>query len=149
RLASSQDMSSVSANDTTSATRSAPERLLDLVTIFASLAPGDRTLIAGKLTAVAYEEGDVLVEPGMGLQSLFLVGAGVLSVTRGQGGAAEVLRLGPADHFGEIGLLTGSSSGVKITALAPSMVYELTKQDLAPILRERREFAQELSRALA
>ena len=38
---------------------------------------------------------------------------------------------------------------VKITALIPSMVYELAKEDLAPILEARPEVAQELSHALA
>ena len=46
-------------------------------------------------------------------------------------------------------MLTGSSSGASVTALAPSTVYELSKTDLAPILEARPEIAQELSRALA
>jgi signal-transduction protein with cAMP-binding, CBS, and nucleotidyltransferase domain len=61
----------------------------------------------------------------------------------------ELLRLGPGDHFGEFGLLARAASGAKTTALAPSIVYELTKDDLAPILAARHEIAQELSRALA
>jgi small-conductance mechanosensitive channel len=149
RMAWSQDTSAQTQNVVPSPQKTAPERLLDLVTIFAALTPAERAAIAGKLKQAAYEKGEVLVEPGAVLQSLFIVGAGVLSVTRGHGVGAELLRLGPADHFGEIGLLTGASSGAKITALAPSLVYELTKADLAPILKDRRQFAQELSRALA
>jgi small-conductance mechanosensitive channel len=149
RLASPQDISAPAPNDPLNAKKSAAERLLDLVTIFAALTPSERAAIAGKLKLAAYEEGEVLVKPGMVLQSLFIVGAGVISVTRGHGVGAELLRLGPADHFGEIGLLTGASSGATITALTPSIVYELTKQDLAPILQDRRQFAQELGRALA
>jgi CRP-like cAMP-binding protein len=83
------------------------------------------------------------------LQSLFIVGNGVLSVTRrDNGGETELLRFGPGDTFGETGLLTGASSGANITALAPT-VYELAKTDLAPILEARPQIAQELSRALA
>jgi CRP-like cAMP-binding protein len=51
--------------------------------------------------------------------------------------------------FGEIGLLTGASSGASVTALAPSTVYELAQIDLAPILEARPQIAQELSGALA
>jgi CRP-like cAMP-binding protein len=61
----------------------------------------------------------------------------------------RLLRFGPGDTFGEIGLLTGASSGANITALAPSTIYELAKTDLAPILEARSQIAQELSRALA
>jgi CRP-like cAMP-binding protein len=43
--------------------------------------------------------------------------------------------------FGEIGLLTGASSGASVTALAPSTVYELAQIDLAPILEARPQIA--------
>jgi CRP-like cAMP-binding protein len=97
---------------------------------------------------MSHEKG--VVEPGSVLQSLFIVGAGVLSVTRrDDGGETELLRFGPGDTFGEIGLLTGKSCGASVTALAPCTVYELAKTDLAPILEARPQIAHELSRALA
>jgi len=130
--------------------KTGPEIVLDLVPIFATLMPKERAAIAAKLKQASYETGEALVEPGTVLQSLFIVGNGVLSVTRrDSGGEKELLRFGPGDTFGEIGLLTGASSGANITALAPSTVYELAKTDLAPIIDARPEIAQELSRALA
>ena len=130
--------------------KTGPESVLDLVAIFASLMPNERAAIATKLKQMSYEKGDTLVEPGTVLQSLFIVGKGVLSVTkRDGGGETEVLRFGPGDTFGEIGLLTGASSGASVTALAPSTVYELAQTDLAPMLEARPQIAQELSGALA
>jgi CRP-like cAMP-binding protein len=61
----------------------------------------------------------------------------------------ELLRLGPGDHFGEIGMLTGEAATVRISALVPSTVYELAKADLTPILEARPPVAQELCRTLA
>jgi small-conductance mechanosensitive channel/CRP-like cAMP-binding protein len=125
-------------------------RVLDLVGIFDGLAPSERAAIAGKLKQASYEQGATLVEPGMVLQSLYIIGSGVLSVTRREGSVdTELLRLGPGDHFGEIGLLTGAPAGATIAALAPSIVYELPKNDLAPILQARPQITHELSRALA
>ena len=130
--------------------KTGPQRMLDLVAIFATLMPNERASIAAKLTQISYEKGDTLVEPGTVLQSLFIVGNGVLLVTkRDKRGETELLRFGPGDTFGETGLLTGASSGANITALAPSTVYELAKTDLALILEARPPIAQELSRALA
>jgi small-conductance mechanosensitive channel len=130
--------------------KTGPEIVLDLAAIFAVLMPSERAAIAAKLKQTSYEKGETLVEPGTVLQSLFIVGIGVLSVTRrDSGGETELVRFGPGDTFGEIGLLTGASSGASITALAPSTVYELAKTDLAPILEARPLIAQELSRALA
>ncbi len=127
-----------------------PDNVLGLVAIFVALTPNERAAIAAKLRQISHEKGDALAEPGTVLQSLFIVGNGVLSVTRkDDGGETEVLRFGPGDTFGEIGLLTGASCGASITALVPSTVYELAKMDLAPMLEARPLVAQELSRALA
>src|SRR5262249_42311895 len=94
-----------------------PERVLELVAIFASLTRDERQAIAAKLTPASYDQGETLVEPGAVLHALWIVGAGVLSFTRqGSDGERELLRLGPGDHFGELGMLTGAPSFAKISA---------------------------------
>jgi CRP-like cAMP-binding protein len=120
--------------------------LLEIVTIFAALSDSERTTIATKLQQHSYDQGDVLLEPGTVLHSLFFIANGVLSFTRSD---VELMRLGPGDHYGEIGLLTGDPSFSKVTALTPVIIYELAKADLTPILEAQPEVAQELGRALA
>jgi small-conductance mechanosensitive channel len=130
--------------------KTGPEKLLELVAIFATLTSAERASMAGKLHPRSYDEGETLVEPGVVLQSLFIVGNGVLSLTRdGSEGEMEAMRLGPGDHFGEIGLLTGAAATAKFVALIPTTVYELAKSDLTPILEARPQVAQELCGALA
>src|SRR5580700_9009792 len=130
--------------------RSGVERLLDLVDIFATFTPEQRGAIAAKLKQRSYDEGETLFEPGSVLQSLFIIGGGVVTFTReGIEGEMELLRLGPGDHFGEIGMLTGAAAIAKISALIPTTVYELAKADLMPILAAQPQVSQELCRALA
>ncbi len=130
--------------------RTAIERLLELVDILTTFTPEERAAIAAKLKRRSYDEGETLVEPGIVLQSLFIVGSGVVSITReGVEGDMEVLRLGPGDHFGEIGMLTGAPAAGRLSALVPTTVYEFGKADLTPILEARPPVAQELCRALA
>jgi small-conductance mechanosensitive channel/CRP-like cAMP-binding protein len=150
-LASPQSPPGIPAADNASQrAKTGPEKLLDLVDIFAALAAEERAAIAAKLQQHSYDKGETLVEPGIVLQSLFIVGSGVLSLTRDDiVGEMEVMRLGPGDHFGEIGLLTGAAAIAKISALVPTTVYELAKADLTPILEARPQVAQELCRALA
>jgi small-conductance mechanosensitive channel/CRP-like cAMP-binding protein len=127
-----------------------PERVLELVAIFASLTRDERKVIAAKLTPASYDQGETLVEPGAVLHALCIVGAGVLSFTReASDGERELLRLGPGDHFGEFGMLTGAPTTAKISALLPTTIYELAKDDLAPILEARPAVAHELCQALA
>ena len=126
------------------------ERLLELVAIFASLTTDERKAIAAKLKQKSYDQSETLVEPGTVLHSLFIVGTGVVSLTREESeGEIELLRIGPGDHFGEIGMLTGAPATAKISALIPATVYELAKDDLSPILEARAEVSQGLCRALA
>jgi CRP-like cAMP-binding protein len=126
-----------------------PERALNLVVIFASLTPDERRSLA-VMKQKTIDKGEVLLEPGVVLQSLFIIGMGVLSLTQVVARSEiELMRLGPGDHFGEIGLLTGAPSVARISALIPTTVYEVTKDDLAPILEARATVAQELGRGLA
>jgi small-conductance mechanosensitive channel/CRP-like cAMP-binding protein len=128
----------------------AVETILELVAIFASFTPQERAAIAAKLKPRTYDDGDTLVEPGIVLQSLFIIGSGVVSVTReGIEGEMELLRLGPGDHFGEIGMLTGSGATARFSALVPATIYELAQADLTPVLEARPQVSQELCRALA
>jgi small-conductance mechanosensitive channel len=127
-----------------------PECVLELVAIFASLTRDERQAIVAKLTQASYEQGETLVEPGTVRHSLCIVGSGVLSFTReASDGESELLRLGPGDHFGELGMLTGAPATAKISALLPATIYELAKEDLSPILEARPAVAHELCQALA
>jgi len=130
--------------------KSEAERVLEQVSIFASLTSEERAALSARLKPHRYDSGEKLLQPGTVLQSLFLINSGVLSVTQQRGvGEVELLRLGPSDHFGEIGLLTGTPAASTITTLTPATIYELPKADLASILEARPQVAQELSHALA
>jgi len=130
--------------------KTAAERVIDLVAIFAHLTEEERGTLAAKTKPKHYDEGEVLVEPGTVLGSLFVIGAGVVSLTAVVSeGEIELLRIGPGDHFGEIGMLTGQPAVATLKALVPVTTYELAKEDLAPVLEARPEVSRELCRALA
>ena len=83
-------------------------------------------------------------------QSLSIIGSGVLSLSRHNGNIdVEVLRLGPGDHFGEIGVLTDKPSAATIVALTPVTLYELAKADLGGVVEARPEVAHELAGTIA
>jgi small-conductance mechanosensitive channel len=130
--------------------KTSSEKLLEQVAIFATLTKEERAGIAAKLKQAFHDKGETLIKPGTVVQSLYIVGTGVLSVMQSaKRSEAEKMRLGPGDHFGEMGLLAGSPSASTITALTAVTMYELTKEDLAPILKARPQVAHELCRVLA
>jgi len=130
--------------------KTAAERAVDLVAIFAGLTDGERKTLAAKTKHRHFDAGEALVEPGTVLHSLFVIGGGVVSMSQVMSeGEIELLRIGPGDHFGEIGLLTGHAAEATLRALVPITTYELAKEDLAPVLEARPEVSHELCRALA
>lgn len=130
--------------------KTAAERAMDMVEIFDSLTAEERKTLAAKAKLRHYEAGETLIDPGDRFNSLFIIGVGVASFTRVEmEGEIELLRIGPGDHFGEIGLLTGNSAEVTLKALVPVVTYELTKDDLAPVIGARPEVSQAMCRALA
>ena len=130
--------------------KTAPERALDLVELFSGLTQQERKTLSEKTRLRHYDAGEALVEPGKVLTSLFVIGAGVLSFTKTVSeGDIEILRIGPGDHFGEIGMLTGRPAEATVRALAPVTIYELSKDDLAAVLEARPEVSHEMCRALA
>ena len=149
-LASTQSQPSWPSPALPANAKTAAERAVDLVAIFAGLTEDERKTLADKTKHRHYDAGEALVEPGNVLHSLFIIGAGVLSFTQlVSEGEIELLRIGPGDHFGEIGLLTGQSAQATLKALVPVTTYELAKEDLAPVLEARPEVSHELCRALA
>ena len=130
--------------------KTAADRAIDLVEIFVGLTDQERKSLAVKTKSAHHEVGEVLVAVGDVPRSLFIIGAGVVSITRAVSeGEIEVMRIGPGDHFGEIGMLTGAPAEVTIKALVPVTTYELAKEDLGPVLEARPDVSQELCRALA
>jgi small-conductance mechanosensitive channel/CRP-like cAMP-binding protein len=126
------------------------ERAFDIVPIFVSLSEEERKALAGKTKRKRHDNGDILVKPGDLLGSLFIIGAGVVSVTRvSSEGEIELMRAGPGDHFGEIGMLTGAASQVTLRALTPVTTHELAKKHLAPVIDARPDFSDELCHVLA
>ncbi|HVX78423.1 MAG TPA: mechanosensitive ion channel family protein [Bradyrhizobium sp.] len=130
----------------------APRRLLDHLPIFALLTDDERTALAPKLKRRIFKAGDVLVEHGAVAQALSILSSGALiaSQDRGEGmDDGEVVRLGPGDCFGEAGVLTGSPSPFRVSALTRGVVFEIDKDDLAPLLKQRPAIAAELGQILA
>lgn len=87
-------------------------------------------------------------EPG---SSMFVVVEGLLRVTiPGEDGyEARADDLTPGSVFGEFSLMTGEPRSATVVPFVDSVVYEIGKSVLQPILEQTPELADELSRILA
>jgi CRP-like cAMP-binding protein len=88
--------------------------------------------------------GETLLELGAVPSCLTVLYSGVLAAVQLHGGkTVEIFRLAPGDCFAQAGVLTGAPSLFKIRALTTSIVYEIGRGDLAPILSETPAIAAE------
>jgi small-conductance mechanosensitive channel len=126
------------------------ERLLRRIELFAALGTDEIRNLATRLKRQEFDIGQVLMSADTVPDTLSIIDSGVLSVTTEEAaGLVEVARLGPGDAVGEMGLLAGLPAQVRITALKRSVVYQLEKDDLTPILQNNPEVANRMCRMLS
>jgi small-conductance mechanosensitive channel/CRP-like cAMP-binding protein len=129
--------------------RSTPFRLLDAIALFGSLTEDEKEALALTMTRRTFRKDEVLAEQDAILTSLMIMRSGVASATRRDGKVeTELRRLAPGDIFGERGLLTGAGEQGTVKALTFVVVYEITQDGLAPLLRDRPALADELGAVL-
>jgi small-conductance mechanosensitive channel len=141
------------------ATEAMPERKLEVPSVeeelrrldlFSVLDDEQVQRVAGGAISRTFYPDDVLVEEGTKGSSLFIITSGAVQVTRRspKKTEVEVTRLGAGDVIGEMSLLTGELRTATVTALVPVTAIEVTKESLAPILREVPELSDKFAEVM-
>jgi len=129
---------------------STPVRLMHSIALFASLTEEEKQDLASSMVRKTYRRGEIIAQTQVALSSLMIVRSGVVAVEEDEGGArVELGRLAPGDFFGERGVLMGALELVNARALTNVVMYEIPKEKLAAVLRERPTVAEELGALLA
>jgi small-conductance mechanosensitive channel len=125
--------------------------LLGAIGPFTAFTPSELAELAEHLAECRVKEGGVVVRQGDAGDSLFFVAEGALEVRIVDGAGAEIAVdcLSAGDIFGEISLLTGEARRATIVALTRALLYEVRKEDLAPLLRRRPELGEALAAIMA
>jgi CRP-like cAMP-binding protein/small-conductance mechanosensitive channel len=126
--------------------------LLRQIDLFRSFSEEEQAELAKHMEERAMVKGTVIVRQGDAGDSLYLLAEGVLDVgidSGEAGGGTVVDRMVAGDVFGEMSLLTGQPRSATVTAAIDSVVYEIRKQRLDPILHQRPEIADELATVMA
>ncbi len=108
----------------------------------------DRVVAGGRL--VTGRRGEVLLGEGASAEAIFLVLRGRVEVAlvQASGGLRVFGQLGPGDHFGELGLLTGGRLATAATAATDVALLRIEKGLFDALLRGVPAFAENLSRSL-
>jgi len=125
---------------------------LEAVTLFAPLAPEERSLTAQKLKLCRFGRGESMIRQGAEGDSLFIIVRGQAAVRvaiDGHDATQAVAVLKDGDFFGEMGLMTGARRSATVMALTDVDCYTLDKAGFHEIVARRPGIAEEMSDLLA
>jgi len=127
------------------------EHLLEHVDLFRPFTAEERLALADAMIEESFAKDDHIVRQGEQGQSLYLLAEGALDVfINGLDGRRIMLdRILPGAVFGEMSLLTGQPRSANVVAATDGAVYQIRKDHLDPILRERPELAEGLGAVMA
>lgn len=126
------------------------ETLLGHVDLFRAFDADERAELAARLRPRHLQAGQIVVRQGDIGNSLYVLAEGILDVEVDRPPHPPVRdRIVPGEVFGEMSLLTGQPRGATVTASLGSLVYEIQREDLDPILRRRPEIAEGLAAVMA
>jgi small-conductance mechanosensitive channel/CRP-like cAMP-binding protein len=127
-----------------------PWRLLESISLFATLTDDEKDALASSMTRRTYRKNAIIASQGSKLSSLMIMRTGVASVEHTENDVrAELARLAPGDLFGERGVLVDAVEAGDTRALTFVVIYEISKEDLAAVMRDRPALAEELGVLLA
>jgi small-conductance mechanosensitive channel len=122
-------------------------RLLERAPLFQALEPQEVAQLAAGLVERRVPAGQNIVQQGQAGESLFVAVEGLLEVKVNVDGIDRaVAKLQPGQTFGEMSLLTGEPRTATVTAVTDCILFELERPTLAPVMQNRPEIAQELTR---
>jgi ENTS family enterobactin (siderophore) exporter len=115
-------------------------------TILAGAPSAQLEIAARQMTSLAVTAGEAVVTQGHVADRFYLIADGRFRVSQtGDDGQEHVLReIGPADPFGEIGLLTGSPRTATVTAVTDGHLFALEKADFLALVGQGPELSNNL-----
>ncbi len=124
--------------------------ILDGMEIFEPFSRKDKDYLSRRMKSRFYGPRQTVVEQGKEGDSMFFTAEGVLGVwvKKEEKDPVEVARLGAGDFFGEMALLTGEPRTATIISVTDTHLYEITKEDIAPLLEKQPEISIALSEVL-
>ncbi|NUN47936.1 MAG: mechanosensitive ion channel [Candidatus Brocadiae bacterium] len=130
--------------------------VLKKVDILAGLSEDDLRMLAEDLGTQLFARGEVICRQGDAGSTFYIVKTGQVAVSvagepgEGETGlTAEVAKLGPGAHFGEVSLLTGAPRSSTVRAVEDSELLVLDRDSFSVLIAGKPTVAQHMSEILA
>jgi thioredoxin reductase (NADPH) len=116
--------------------------------IFPKLTPEQISRVAAQGHIRAIQPGEVLVEQGDSAVPFFVVDSGEIEIVRPSGAAETLVTIhGRGEFTGEVNMLSGRRTLVRMRATKPGKVIELDRQHMMALIQTDAELGEILTRA--
>eukprot|EP01029_Cantina_marsupialis_P015032 TRINITY_DN3291_c0_g1_i1.p1 TRINITY_DN3291_c0_g1~~TRINITY_DN3291_c0_g1_i1.p1 ORF type:complete len:768 (+),score=256.59 TRINITY_DN3291_c0_g1_i1:163-2466(+) len=112
-------------------------RVLNSIPMLSCLSQQQREAVVGALKPVTCNKGHVIIREGMRGECLYVIKDGTVSVNhhdKEKGETMEYAKLSMGDYFGEMSLKTDKPAGANVTAVTPTNMFALDKNDFVRLL---------------
>jgi CRP-like cAMP-binding protein len=114
-----------------------------------ALNPAQHAKLVELSRAIELPRGSVLMKQGDQANAMYVILEGAVSISIGAGEQQEVAISATGDIVGEMSVMTGAPRTATATALTRTRVLEITKEDIANMLKDSPELFERFSRVLA
>ncbi|MEY4512901.1 MAG: hypothetical protein RLZZ450_5023 [Pseudomonadota bacterium] len=105
--------------------------------VLSGLKPSQRMELLGQLESKLFEPRTALIRREQEADSIFLIASGAVSISVPEDGERLVLAtLGPGEVVGEMSMILRRPANADVTALYPTLAYEITGTKLATLMRQ-------------
>lgn len=129
-----------------------PFTAVQTLDIFKDLSLNAHQYLSKRVRIRKFAVGEIIVEQGDMDNSLFVIVEGVVNVVihfSAENEKVDIVRIGAGSFFGEMALLTGEPRNATIVALTDTCLFEITKEDIAPLIEQEPEISNLLSTVLS
>lgn len=126
--------------------------LLKRIEIFSALTPDEMTDLGSQIKERRFNAGHAIVNQGDSGDSMYILVEGLLDVKSNLDNGqhqVKVHTIQPGEFFGEMSLLTGEPRSATVVGATDSVVYEVGKEHLNVLLKQRPEIAVQISEIIA
>ncbi|MEM7563103.1 MAG: mechanosensitive ion channel family protein [Pseudomonadota bacterium] len=126
------------------------QQLLADIDLFQGLSEDELEILSRGVRTNRFRPGDMIMNEGDEGDSLLVITAGLVLVTRNNpmGKQVSVTRLGIGQCVGEMSLLTGRPRSATVEAVTDSEIVEIPKDAVNGLLEERPDLVDELARIM-
>jgi CRP-like cAMP-binding protein len=130
------------------ADRTFVDRHLRKLSLLAGLTSSQLEDVSGRLRPVKYRAGEIIINEGVAGDSMYLIEAGAVEVSKGGTRPISLATLRDGDFFGEMALLTGRPRMATVKASTEVELWELRKPDFDALLLKYPSLTIALSKVL-